>query len=381
MQLKRKRICIVATVPYALIMFMKSHIAMLALQYDVTLITNGTKQDMFRLLGDHIEFIPVKIERKISLWCDICALFFLYRIFRKSDFDAVHSLMPKTGLLTMLAAFFAGVPNRIHTFTGQVWANKNGLRRWALKVFDKIIALCSTKLLADSPSQRQFLIDEHVVSEKKIEVLGYGSVCGVNLDRFKPDSTARQSIRAALEIPEDAIVYLFLGRLNKDKGILDLAMAFQALAVDLPNVHLLIVGPDEGGIDHLLKGLLIGCSSQFHRVGYTDKPESYMACADVLCLPSYREGFGSVIIEAAAIGLPSVVSKIYGLIDAVVDGDTGILHQPKNVQEIKLALLTLANDEILREKMASQAKKRARTFFATDIVVSAMQRYYKALLD
>lgn len=360
---------------------MKPHIAMLAEQCEVTLIANGTEQEFSSLLNQNVKLIHVDISRKVSLWQDIKALFHLYIIFRKKHFDVVHSLMPKTALLAMLAAFFAGVPHRIHTFTGQVWANKTGVARWGLKMLDKLVAKCATGLLTDSLSQRQFLIDQQVTDADKITVLGNGSVCGVDVERFKPNFTMRKQIRADLGIPDNAIVYLFLGRLNKDKGIQDLAHAFAELAFNMPRAHLLVVGPDEGGMDMMLKLILANCSGQFHRIGFTSKPEDYMACADVFCLPSYREGFGSVVIEAAAVGIPAVVSKIYGLTDAVVDGETGILHLPKSIEEIKRALLTLTNDVGLRTKMTKQAMTRAHTFFATDILVNAMRKYYQDLLS
>lgn len=381
MPIKRKKICIVATVPYALVMFMRPHIAMLAEQYDVTLIANGVTQDVALLLGDHVRFVRVNIVRKISLGQDAVALFRLYRIFFQERFDVVHSLMPKTGLLAMLAAFIAGVPHRIHTFTGQVWTTRKGVARLGLKLFDRFIAYCATALLADSFSQRQFLIKEHVVKKDKIVVLGNGSVCGVDIERFRPNSEIRHQIRANLGILDNDIVYLFVGRLNVDKGIQDLAHAFAALADSMSHAHLLVVGPDEGNMDAMLNFILNKYSEQFHRVGFTDRPEDYMACADIFCLPSYREGFGSVIIESAAMGVPAIASNIYGLEDAVKDGETGILHQPKNIEEIKLALLTLSNDDDMRENMSKQAQVRVHTFFTMDIVKDAMRKYYQALLD
>jgi len=381
MQNKRKKICIVATVPYALVMFMKPHITMLAEQYDVTLIANGVEQDLSSLLSDGVRFIHVNIARKISLWLDMVALFQLYSIFRKERFEVVHSLTPKAGLLVILAAFIAGVPHRIHTFTGQVWANKVGVARLGLKIFDKLLAKCATGLLADSVSQCQFLIAQHIVEKEKIVVLGNGSACGVDTKRFKPNLTIRHQIRSNLSIPDSAIVYLYLGRLNKDKGIQDLAHAFAELAGNMPHAHLLVVGPDEGDMDMVLHLILAKYIGQFHSIGFTNKPEDYMACADIFCLPSYREGFGSVLVEAAAVGLPAVASRIYGITDAVVDGKTGMLHQPKNIEEIKRALQTLANDASLREKMSKQAKERTHEFFATEIVVGAMRQYYQKLLN
>ncbi len=199
------------------------------------------------------------------------------------------------------------------------------------------------------------------------------------LERFRPDLIVRQEIRACLGIPDNAIVYLFLGRVNKDKGIYDLAYAFAELAGTLPCAHLLVVGPDEEDMDLTLQLILDKCPNQFHRVGFTDRPEDYMASADVICLPSYREGFGSVIIEAASVGLPAVASNICGLIDAVIDGETGVLHQPGDVDGIKRMLLMLTNDTDMRKKLSKKAMVRAHDLFSTDLVVNAMRQFYANL--
>lgn len=376
-----KKICIVATVPFALNVFMRPHIIMLAEQYEVTLIANGTAFDVKSMLRENIRFVNLNISRKISLWRDLISLIQLYKIFANERFDVVHSITPKAALLSMVAAFIAVIPKRIHTFTGQVWVNNKGMRRWLLRVFDKLIAFCATNLITDSFSQRQFLIEQHVVKKDKIVVLGNGSTCGVDVGRFKPDLEVRNQIRAELSIPESAIVYLYLGRLNKHKGIQDLALAFKEIANKNSAVHLLVVGPDEEGFDNVLRSTLERYANQFHRVGFTNLPESYMACSDILCLPSYREGFGSVIIEAAAVGIPSVASNIYGLVDSVKDGETGILHQPKNIEEITQVLLKLTNDNELREKMSKQAMKRARSLFSETILVDAMRTFYQKILS
>jgi glycosyltransferase involved in cell wall biosynthesis len=375
-----KKICIVATVTYPLLVFMKPHIAMLSDQYDVTLIANGAESELAALLNENVRFIPVGIERKISLWRDVKALFKLYGIFRKERFDVVHSIMPKSALLGMLAAFCARVPHRLHMFTGQVWATKTGFSRWALKMLDKLIAKSATHLLADSFSQRQFLINEHVVNENKIKVLGKGSICGVDIQRFQPNPKAREQIRRDLNIPADAIVYLFLGRLNKDKGVQDLANAFVGLAAKMPSIHLLIVGPDEEGMDEKLGVILHKVLSQYHRVGFTARPEDYMACADIFCLPSYREGFGSVIIEASATGLPAIASNIYGLVDAVSNNETGLLHPPRDIEEIQKLLLRLSESHALRERMGAVGMTRAHQYFSSELVTEQMKAYYQYFL-
>jgi len=377
----RKKIGIVATVPFALQAFMRPHIAMLAEQNEVTLITRGSAQELQTLLGDHVHFIDLHVTRHVSLLSDLQALLSLYFIFKKNRFDVVHSIMPKTGLLAMLAAYAARVPNRLHTFTGQVWANKVGLVRWVLTRMDRLIALCATQLLTDSFSQRAYLIAQHIVNEKKITVLGNGSICGVDVLRFQSNAPIRKMRREELGIAEHDVVFLFLGRVNQDKGVQDLAQAFLSVNKELPHTHLLVVGPDEGSMNLILQELLAPCASRFHRIGFTDRPEDYMSCSDVFCLPSYREGFGSVIIEAAAVGLPTVASDIYGLADAVQNGQTGILHEVKNTEQIRAALVLLATDGVLRHVMATQAYERAHSYFSQEIVVNEMRQYYQSLLN
>ena len=359
---------------------MQAHIAMLAEQYDVTLITSGAAADLPWLPGEHVHFVHVPFVRKISLAADLIALMAVYRLCRKQRFDVVHSIMPKTGLLAMLGATLAGTPHRVHTFTGQVWSNKSGIGRLILKWMDKIIACCATDVLTDSFSQRNFLIAKKIVAPQKISVLGNGSVCGVNVDRFKFNQRTRNQLRHDLHIPADAIVCIFLGRINREKGVSDLVQAFVGMNRQFPQSHLLIVGPDECGMDRELLDIAAPCIAHYSRVGYTERPEDFMSCADIFCLPSYREGFGSVIIEAASVGLPAIASRIYGIIDAVVDGETGILHEAKNIQQIQEALLVMAKNPVLRQTMSTQARQRAHLMFDQACVTDAMRDFYRNLM-
>jgi len=377
----RTKICIISTVGSPLIVFMRPHIEMLSEYYDVTLIANTTQIEVSDLLGPNVRLIPLKIERKTSLFYDLIALISLYFIFRNEKFLSIHSLMPKAGLLAMVAGYLACIPCRIHTFTGQVWSNKSGFKRWGLRFWDKIIAWCSTCLLADSFSQKIFLIEESVVRSNKIDVLANGSICGVDLLRFKPNSLSKFDIRSQLAIPSDSLVYLFLGRLNKDKGILDLAVAFSRVAAKIPNIYLLIVGPDEEGLTLDLNKTLRCCHDRYRQVGFTSHPERYMAASDVFLLPSYREGFGSVVIEAAASHLPAIVSNIYGLVDAVENGKTGMLHPPGDINTIEKYMIEIFQNKSLRNEMARLACERAHEKFSKTIVVAEMLKFYTRNLN
>ncbi|MFC1750726.1 glycosyltransferase family 4 protein [Pseudomonadota bacterium] len=380
--MQRKHVCIVSTVPFVLKWFMTPHINSLSKEYDVTIVTSGSAEDLDGLLSPHVTFVPLNIERKISIINDAIALFKLWALFRKERFDSVHSIMPKSGLLAMLAARLAGVPLRFHTFTGQVWANKHGLGRLLLKFLDKILVINSTCVLADSHSQRKFLLENNVVAPSSILVLAEGSVAGVNINRFKFSAAARVDIRAQLKLPREGVVFLYLGRLNKDKGLKDLLRAFSSAADQKENLHLLVVGPDEDKFDFEFSTLARRFPGRVHRVGgVTECPENYMSAADVFCLPSYREGFGTVIIEAGAIGLPAIASRIYGITDAVVDGTTGILHQPTSDNEIAEAMLLLATNESLRRRMGEAARVRVRNDFSEEYVAKAFTDFYREMFS
>jgi glycosyltransferase involved in cell wall biosynthesis len=373
----RKKICIVSTIGRPILVFLRPHIEMLTREYDVTLLANACEADFSDLIGPHVRFIPFGIVRKISIMRDLAALIKLYLILRRENFELIHSVMPKSGLVAMVAGFLARVPCRIHTFTGQVWATKKGPERWLLRALDKVLVWCSTGLLADSFSQKDFLINEGVVKKGKITVLGNGSICGVDLSIFNSNFFTRCEIRSMLEIPEKAFVYLFLGRLTKDKGVLDLAVAFARVSEKVPNTYLVMVGPDEDSLDLQLSHILLQCKDKFRRVNYTNHPEKYMCMADIFCLPSYREGFGSTIIESAACGVPAIASRIYGLTDAVESGVTGLLHPAGDVDALAACMLRMFHDDECRTVLAKQAYERSRNYFSKEIVVREMESYYR----
>jgi glycosyltransferase involved in cell wall biosynthesis len=374
-----KKLCFVATIPAVVHSFMKGHIRASSGKWSVRIISNPMGAD---LLGDlDAQLIPLAIERKVSPWKDLLALCRMTILFRRERFDLVHSIMPKTGLLAMLAAWLADVPVRLHTFTGQVWATKRGWKRSVLKMFDRLTVVFATHILVDSPSQRDFLIDEGVLPQGRGTVIGRGSICGVDADRFHPDMLVRETVRAQLSIGSEQTVILFLGRLNRDKGMLDLAAAFADISVHASGVLLLLVGAEEDVPFTRIQEISGVGRDKLRRVSFTPNPESYMAAADIFCLPSYREGFGQVIIEAGATGVPAVASRIYGITDAVEDGKTGLLFTAGDVAALTLGLLKLIKDSGLRQQMGEAARVRALEMFSSQEITGAMLALYGELLD
>ena len=370
------RVALVVTSTLVVRWFLLEHIRTLARYFAVTLIVNNDAPDLAALLPCRI--VSLRLERDIAPLADLRALAWLWRHFRAERYQLVHTLTPKAGLLGMLAARLAGVPCRLHTFTGQVWATRRGPMRTLLKTADRLISVSATQVLTDSFSQRDFLVAQGIVDPVKAGVLGKGSVSGVDASRFRPDSAKRKELRVELGIPETATVFLYLGRLKRDKGVLDLARAF-ALFGDSQS-RLLLVGPDEDGLLPEIEKVCAACFSRLHVLGYTAVPEHYLAGSDVLCLPSYREGFGVVILEAAAAGLPAIGSRIYGITDAIVEGETGLLFEAGDVQQLALRLGLLAGDAELRRRMGQSARERALRDYAQERLTGALLAFYQQLL-
>lgn len=371
-----RSIAIVAASPMSLNAFMAPHVRVLSSTHAVTLVAACESSAVAAQLNECVGFAPVMIQRAVSLKDDSRALIDLVRLFRERRFDIVQSITPKAGLLSMVAARLAGVPVRIHWFTGQVWATKTGPARWLLKALDRVLAACATDMLADSPSQRDFLEREGVVAAGRIRVLGAGSVCGVDLSRFHPDPAARCEIREQHDIPEQAVVCLYLGRLTRDKGVVELARAFAATAAQHPDVVCLVVGPDEGGVREIMTSELGAHVSRVRFVDFTTVPERYMAASDIFVMPSYREGFGSSVIEAAGCGLPAIGTAIYGLSDAIADGHTGELVPVRDVAALSDAISRMATDHDLRRQLGEQARARAETVFAQTHLTTALMDFY-----
>lgn len=370
----KSKICFVATVDSAITSFLANHLRELAKLYKLTIITNTSNLALLSEIGVDANLIRIKFSRNISLATDFYCLIKLVQIFIKNRFASVHSITPKAGLLAILAAKICFIPTRIHTFTGQVWATEIGLKRSFLKFFDKLIGKMTTHNLIDSQSQLDFLVKEAVLSPNKSLVFGSGSVAGVDFNKFKSNKRLGNEIRKQLSIPKDGFVFLYLGRLVKDKGVLDLAKAFSQ--IECTKIYLVFIGRDEGKLSDQILSISAHKSKDIRIVGFTKEPYKYIASANVLCLPSYREGFGSVIIEAAAMGIPAIASNIYGITDAVQHNKTGLLHEPTNILGIKFAMESLLHKPLLLNKLKKAAKRRVVDKFDANKITDHWLKFY-----
>ena len=370
----KPKIYFVVTVVSSVNAFLLGHLRLLSTRYDITVFVNTSDLEFLTKQGVYVKVVSCNIIRKVNLLRDLLCLIGLIAFFLKDKPLAVHSITPKAGLLAMLAAFFSRVPFRVHTFTGQVWANKTGPKRWLLKILDCLIGKLSTYNIVDSHSQKDFLIQENVLTKKKSIVFGSGSVSGVDLNKFKYSKNAHDHIRAQLSIPPNSFVFIYLGRLNKDKGVLDLAFAFSQ--IQDKRAYLIMVGPDELDLNDQIENLAGDNRTRLRMVGFSNEPYRYLSASDVLCLPSYREGFGSVIIEAAAMGVPAIASNIYGISDAIQNKKTGLLHQPKDVDAIRNCMEKFLFNQALVNSYGRVANKVATIKFDAKLISQYWLKFY-----
>lgn len=373
-----KKICFLAAVPVSVDVFLTDIIQQSSKMYKVKVVSHPSGKELLSKLN--AEYVPLVIERKPAPYSDLIALIKLIYFFRKERFDLVHSITPKTGLLTMLAACITLTPIRVHTFTGQVWLNMHGYKRFLLKFLDKLIVACSTHILVDSPSQRDFLIKEGVLSSNQYNVFGKGSICGVDTDVFKFNLHDRKLIRDSLFIDDDKIIILYMSRLTRQKGILELAEAFSRVADKHANVYLYVIGSEE---NVSFSEILEKCGQHKNRVlrlNYTNIPASHLSASDILCLPSHMEGFGQVLVNASACGIPIVASRIYGITDAVDDNVTGLLYRDGDIEELFISLLKLIEDKSLRTQMGVSGRERVLNYFDKNIITKMTLDFYEEQL-
>lgn len=377
----RPKIAMIVHAAFMVRSFLIPHLRRLGELYDLTLMVPADAPEALAPYDLPVKILPIPIRREVALAADLQALWVIWRLCRRYKFEMVHTITPKAGLLGILGAWAARIPIRVHTFQGEVWCNSTGLKRGVFRALDVLVARLCTDVTVVSASERDFLRSEGVLRSRQGHVLGAGSIGGVDLERFRPDATARARRRAELGIAGDDVVFMYLGRLKRDKGVMVLVDAFARLAKHYSNLKLLIVGPDEDDLGETIRSNL--CSDAADRLlllPYTATPEQEMIATDVLVLPSFREGFGVVVIEAAALGLPSIGSRIYGISDAIVVEKTGLMFSPGDANGLSEAMERMIKDASWRRELGRAALVRSQEEFSQDEILDHFVGFYEDTL-
>ena len=372
-----KKICFVVSNSFFVNAFLYEPISILSANYKIYLICNIENNDNIKINHPNIDKIfSIKIKREIAPISDLISLVQICKIIKTEKFNAVHTLTPKAGLLGILASYLMKVPNRFHTFTGQVWISKTGVLRSLLIAIDRLIIKLSSKIIIDGKSQKEFLIKQNFFEHEEAIVFNNISTCGINLNKFKPDPIVRKQQRIKYKVSKKDTVFCFLGRINKDKGIYDLIESF--LLLDNKNIHLFLIGPLEIIISDQTKEKYKRNNIRF--LPYTKQPQIILQLCDVFCFPSYREGFGYSVIEASALEKPVICSDIYGLKYTCLDNQTGLKHKVKSVKSLLNKMrFAIENPDII-SKMGGNGRKYVHENFSEDKVLEKWFEFYSSNL-
>ena len=336
-----KKVVRVVASPLYLDMFLREQMLFLSKHYEIVGVASpGKEHSVIRSKG--IRTVEINIERPIRIWQDIKSLWNLYLFFLKEKPDIVHSLTPKAGLLSMIAAWLARVPVRIHTFTGLLFPWKKGLMHCILKATDFFTCLFATYINPEGEGVKQQLLDSGI-TKKQLNIIANGHLRGIDPKRYTAKGT-KDSYRTKLNISQDSLVFVFTGRLTRDKGIVDLQIAFEKLLAEKSNVHLLLLGEQEPKHDPLPETCRqwLEQNPAVHMVGHVNNVPEWLEIADIFVFPSHREGLPSALLEACAAGLPSIATDICGCQEIICNGFNGVLVPPHCPDELYRAMSRLS---------------------------------------
>ena len=379
--MEKKKIIRATTIARSLEDFCKDILRELSQNYDVIGLSSPGPELEIVENREGVRTIAVPMERHISPFKDLASLVKLIKVFRKERPDMIHSMTPKAGLLCMLAGKLTGVPVRIHTFTGLVFPTSTGLKKKVLMETDWLTCACATHIIPEGEGVKADLLNNGI-TKKPIEVLGYGNVKGCDMEYF---SRRDEVIRAAEQIKDNSkFTFLFIGRVVKDKGINELIAAFEKLYSSHPNIRLVLVGPYEDDLDPISEESrkTIDTNKNIIAVGKKTGVDllSYYAASDCFVFPSYREGFPNTVIEAGAMGLPSIVTDINGAREIIINGENGVIVPSKDAEALHDAMLKMLEDKAERERMADNARHLIETRYEQRFVRQCLYDFYKEVL-
>ena len=379
MSRNKKKIIRSVTVPQSINFFEEVMIKMKADGYEVVVVTSpGKELEEFKQKHSRYRAIEVPMERRISLVKDMKSLWRMIKVMRKEKPYMVHSMTPKAGLLTMIAGWLTGVPVRVHTFTGLVWPTETGFKRKILMTTDWLTCACATHVIPEGQGVLNDLKDNGVC-KKPMKVLGYGNVMGVDMERFNPARFAE------VKKDDSKFRFIFVGRIVGDKGINELVQAFVRLNNEYKNTQLVLVGKYEANIDPIKPDTLkaIDENSCIDACGpkYGDDLLLEYMKSDCFIMPSYREGFPNAVIEAGAMGLPSIVTDINGSREIIIHGENGIIIPSKDSDALYKAMKQMVDNVSAREKMAVNARHLVHSRFEKNFVQGCLVKFYREILD
>lgn len=362
--------------------FVKGLLPDLCKKYEVVLVSSPGKEMDEIVMEYGIRGISIPMERHISLIKDAKSLIILIKTFRKEKPTMVHSMTPKAGLLCMIAGWLTRVPVRVHTFTGLVFPTSTGVKQKILMLTDAITCACATHIIPEGEGVKNDLLNNGI-TKKPLRVLGYGNVRGIDMERF---SLRPEIIKMANQLrKKDVFTFVFVGRIVRDKGMDELMVAFEQLSKERSNIRLFLVGSFEDSLDPIsdrAKTIINNNTSiEYIEEKSGDEFVAYYAASDCFVFPSYREGFPNTVLEAGAMGLPSIVTDINGSREIIVNGKNGVIIPSKDTNALYHAMKKMIEDNESRQQMASNARQMIADRFEQSFVRQCLYDFYDEILS
>ena len=386
-----KKLIRITTVPLSLKVLLKGQLRFMASNgFDVKGVSSEGKELREVHENEGIAVEAITMSRKITPFQDLKSLWEMWNFLRKEKPQIVHTHTPKAGIIGMLAARLAGVPHRLHTVAGLPLMEATGTKRKILNFVEKLTYSSATRVYPNSKGLYDFILQNNFTQSNKLKIIANGSSNGIDTAFFSPDQVTeieRVTLREKLNIQPDDFVFVFVGRIVSDKGINELIKAFSELQAAENNepagIKLLLVGGLENDLDPLNPETLaeINQNKDIISVGFQQDVRPFFAISDALAFPSYREGFPNVVMQAGAMGLPSIVSDINGCNEIIVEGENGLIIPPKNVEKLKEKMLTLAKDKNLYTKLKGNSRRMIENRYEQSVVWNALLEEYEGLLQ
>jgi len=386
-----KKLIRITTVPISFKVLLKGQLRFMASNgFDVKGVSSDGEELKEVRENEGIVMEAINMSRKITPFQDLKSLWEMWNFLRKEKPQIVHTHTPKAGIIGMLAARLAGVPHRLHTVAGLPLMEATGIKRKILNFVEKLTYSSATRVYPNSKGLYDFILQNHFTQSNKLKIIANGSSNGINTTFFSPAQVSeieKVALREKLNIHSDDFVFVFVGRIVGDKGINELIKAFSELQAagnnELTGIKLLLVGGLESDLDPLNPETLaeINQNRDIISVGFQQDVRPFFAISDALAFPSYREGFPNVVMQAGAMGLPSIVSDINGCNEIIVEGENGLIIPPKNVEKLKEKMLTLARDKNLYIKLKENSRRMIKNRYEQSMVWKALLEEYEGLLQ
>ena len=386
-----KKLIRITTVPISFKVLLKGQLRFMASNgFDVKGVSSEGEELREVHENEGIVMEAINMSRKITPFQDLKSLWEMWNFLRKEKPQIVHTHTPKAGIIGMLAARLAGVPHRLHTVAGLPLMEATGIKRKILNFVEKLTYSSATRVYPNSKGLYDFILQNNFTQSNKLKIIANGSSNGINTTFFSPEQvteTERVTLREKLNIHSDDFVFVFVGRIVSDKGINELIKAFSELQAagnnELTGIKLLLVGGLENDLDPLNPETLaeINQNKDIISAGFQQDVRPFFAISDALVFPSYREGFPNVVMQAGAMGLPSIVSDINGCNEIIVEGENGLIIPSKNVEKLKEKMLTLARDKNLYIKLKENSRRMIENRYEQSVVWNALLEEYEGLLQ